>query len=138
MLERTIGDAASLSAQKTILLVEDNISTRLATAQDLMGAGFHVIQAASGVEAWRILQRYAQIDLVLTDIHMPGGVDGIDLARWLRALRPDLKVVFLSGDLKAARSAGIGHLLIEKPYQPSDLVKEISNLLDHVPDNDKP
>jgi two-component system, response regulator PdtaR len=136
-LNEPIGDAVMLPRRNTILLVEDDLFARLATAQDLTDAGFQVIQVTSGVEAWRVLQSGVEIDLVLTDIHMPGGADGIDLARWLRAIRPDLKVAVLSGDLRIARTAASA-ICSSRSHQLADLVKGIGFLLECIPNNDKP
>jgi CheY-like chemotaxis protein len=136
-LGKPIGEPAPLPGRKTILVVEDDVFIRMAIAQDLTDAGFHVIQATSGVEALRLLGSSVQVDLVSTDIHMPGGIDGIELARRLPGLRPGLKVIFLSSDAGFGRSAGLGDLWIDKPYRPSDLIGSINHLLG-MPDNDRP
>ena len=77
-------------ASHNILLVEDEVFARLATADDLMNAGFQVIQAATADEALKLLQSSAKIDLVVTDIVMPETLDGCDLANLiLRKLADD-------------------------------------------------
>lgn len=67
----------------TVLIVEDEVFPRLAMADYLRECGFHVVEAASGVEAQQLVLAGLKVDLVFSDITMPGGVDGIDLALWL-------------------------------------------------------
>jgi len=81
-----------------ILLVEDEESVRLVIRRFLEKAGYMVWEAVSGREALEIFQKHsAEIDLVMTDLVMPGGVNGLQLAEQLRAQRPELKFIFISG-----------------------------------------
>lgn len=123
--------------RKTVLVVEDEVFTRLAIADDLMNDGFRVIQAASPGEALTVLQSAVAVDLVTTDIHLADGINGIELARHIRRMRPELKIIVLSSDSYAGRSAGAGDLFIEKPYQTSDLVKGVRELLG-IRDDERP
>jgi CheY-like chemotaxis protein len=123
------GKPLTVPDRKTVLVVEDDVFTRLAIADDLMSAGFRVVQAATAKEAMTVLQSSVEVDLVTTDIHMPGGMNGIELAQQVRSLRPELKIIVLSSDSHAGRSAGAGDLFIEKPYQTSDLLKGVKELL---------
>jgi two-component system, response regulator PdtaR len=126
-----------LSLPKTILVVDDDVFTRLAIADDLMDAGFRVIQAASADEALKVLQSAAiAVDLVTTDIHMPGSMDGLGLARRLRAFQPQLKIIVLSSDAEAARSSGAGDVFIDKPHWSPDLIGRVNQLLGLKNDND--
>jgi two-component system, response regulator PdtaR len=128
-VEEPSGEPVSLSDRRTVLVVEDEVLIRFTIAQDLMDAGFHVIQAASGVEALQLLRTSVEVDLVSTDINMPGGVDGIELARQLRALRPHAKIVFVSSTAKLSDLDGLADLCFDKPYHVSDLVAGIQQLL---------
>ena len=132
---KPIGEPVPLPDRKTILVGEDDVFVRMTIAEDLTNAGFHVIQATSGVEALRLLRSSVHVDLVSTDIHMPGEVDGIELVRRLPMLRPGLKVIFLSSDAESGRSAGLGDVWIDKPHRPSDLIQSVNRLLG-IPDND--
>ena len=129
LVKEPIGEAVSLPVPRTILVVEDDVFVRLTIAQDLMDAGFHVIQAASGEEALQLLKTTVPVDLVSTDIHMPGNVDGIALARQARVLRPKAKIIFLSSAAHLGRSAGLADLTLDKPHLSSELVKDINRLL---------
>jgi len=83
---------------ETILLVEDEKSVRDLARTLLQRHGYHVLEAESGVQALAVWEKHAaEIDLLLTDIVMPEGVSGRDLAQKLRSSRPDLKVIFTSG-----------------------------------------
>lgn len=82
----------------TILLVEDQDAVRTFTRRLLQRNGYDVIEAESAEAVLRAWPGYAdRVDLVLTDISMPGGLNGDSLAQQLRHLRPDLPVVFTSG-----------------------------------------
>jgi CheY-like chemotaxis protein len=78
----------------TVLVVEDVPVVRMLLAKLLRGAGFQVVEAANGEDAIRIVEAGRPIQLVLSDVHMPGArIDGLDLARWLHKHRPGLKVI---------------------------------------------
>lgn len=82
----------------TILLVEDEVEVRAFTMRLLRRNGYEVIEAESGEAALRSWPDHgARVDLVITDLSMPGGMDGATLARQLRAQKPELRVVFTSG-----------------------------------------
>ena len=86
----------SESASHTILVVEDEVLLRLDLAYQLRCAGFDVIEADSGDEALAILKAKDDVDLILTDIRMPGEIDGARLARSVRGQTQDIKIVILS------------------------------------------
>jgi len=112
----------------TILVVEDEILTRLATADHLREAGYRVLEAADGDEARRLLRTAEPIEIVFSDINMPG-MDGIGLARWIAKELPDVKVVLTSGDLRNAPAARIAAHYLEKPYDLDALGRLIKGLL---------
>ncbi len=80
----------------TVLVVEDDTLQRVAMAEQLRDSGFRILEAMSAREALILLED-AQIDAVVSDIHMPGPLDGSDLVRHITAERPDIKVVVVSG-----------------------------------------
>jgi CheY-like chemotaxis protein len=116
-------------APKTILVLEDEVLVRMAVADDLMSAGFHVIQAASADEALRLLLSPAHVDLVLTDINMPGSFDGLALAAGVRATWPALKIIVLSGDLPAEPAADLADAFLSKPHNVAVLLGRVNQLL---------
>ncbi len=116
---------------KTILLVEDEESVRLATEQLLEAYGYTVLAAASGAEAIAHVRRHDQgVHLALIDIIMPG-MNGADVCTALRAINPKLKVIFLSGypqQVLEDRKLGDMHYLA-KPILPKDLLAVIEQTL---------
>jgi CheY-like chemotaxis protein len=130
------GEPEAVVLPKTILVVDDDVFTRLAIADDLMRAGFHVIQAATADEALKVLQSAIKVDLVTTDIHMPGSMDGLRLAQRLRELRSELKIIVLSSDAEAARASSVGDLFIDKPYGSDHLVRSVNQLMGCENDKD--
>src|SRR5436853_2719856 len=86
-------------AEKTILVVEDDPEVREVARAGIEGAGYRVLEAATGDDAHRLLLAHPdlRVDVLFTDIVMPGRLDGVDLAIQARALRPDLQVLFSTG-----------------------------------------
>jgi CheY-like chemotaxis protein len=111
-----------------ILLVEDDVFIRLITAEYLREVGVHVIEAANATEAMKCLTGGAErIKLVLTDVQMPG-VDGITLARSIRAAYPNLLLMLVSGIYRhpdIVRELGPGTMFVEKPYDIEALANVI-------------
>ena len=116
-----------------VLIVEDEVLSRLAMAEYLRECGFHVIEAANGAEAQQLVLAGLQVELVFSDITMPGGVDGIDLALWLMVNCESTKVILTSGlpdALAKARSACNQVLaFVPKPYDQAAVAKRICELL---------
>ena len=116
---------------RIILLVEDDALVRSITQSRLEELGHGVIEAATAGAALDILETAAQIDLLFTDIVMPGGMSGVALAERAMALRPGLKVLFVSG---YASSLAAGEELpgdfLQKPYRSEDLGSALTRALD--------
>jgi signal transduction histidine kinase len=125
-------DTSARSAGETVLLVEDEDAVRNACRRILERAGFRVVAARDGSQALAELAE-EPIDLLLTDVIMPGGMSGRDLAERLQADRPGLPVLFMSGytaDVIATR--GIlepGITVVEKPFTTADLLGKVRALL---------
>jgi signal transduction histidine kinase len=125
-------DAPARSTGETVLLVEDEDAVRNACRRILERAGFRVVAARDGSQALAELAE-EPIDLLLTDVIMPGGMSGRDLAERLQADRPGLPVLFMSGytaDVIATR--GIlepGITVVEKPFTTADLLGKVRALL---------
>ncbi len=122
--------------KETVLIAEDDNGVREQAERQLRDLGYRVLSAADGTQALAILEEHP-VDLLFTDVIMPGGPDGPELAR--RALRahPGLRVLYTSGYTENAivrhgRLAPGVHLL-EKPYQKTDLDRKIRDVLDEVP-----
>lgn len=119
--------------QEVILVVEDNAGIRDLAVLHLESLGYRTMSAADGVSALAIIKGGAQIDLLFTDVVMPGGLDGRALAAAARELLPDLKILFTSGFTAAAASAAtedrFSSNLLSKPYRKADLARRVRTML---------
>ena len=125
------------NAHETILVVEDDDNVRTYSVDALRDLGYHVIQAAEGPSAIRLLETQTPVDLLFTDVVLPGGMTGAQVAARARELRPGLKVLFTTG---YARNAIFHHgrldkgvQLITKPFSFSDLAAKVRDVLDALP-----
>ena len=113
----------------TVLLVEDEPDVLDVAAQLFRSIGYEVATATNGVEAMSILERRTDIDLLFTDVVMPKGMSGIELARLARERRPGLKVIVASGYPIPALRERYGRIenlaFVNKPYRLAELVKAI-------------
>jgi len=115
-----------------ILLVEDDPGVRLYALRALEAAGFDVVQAENGVEAVEKMSQGNGFDLVFTDILMPGGIDGWELARKIKQMKPETRLLFTSGNPEIAldnRASGIRVLkdvdMLRKPYRRDELIRRV-------------
>jgi signal transduction histidine kinase len=116
-------------ARATVLLVEDDERVREVAAETLREAGFRVIAAHDGSEALGLIRRGEQFDVLFSDIVMPGGIDGIEVASAARVLRPGLPVLLATGYAgRGTDSAEHGFEVIGKPYDQVAVVKRIGEL----------
>ncbi len=127
-------EAAVTGGGERILVVEDDQSLRDTVACYLRDLGYEVLEAADGASALRVLARSA-VDMLFTDVIMPGGMTGLDLGREARALKPGLRILYTSGYSFDAlsRSAGLqpdGHQIMNKPYNMGDLARRVRETLD--------
>ncbi len=121
------------SGAETVLIVEDDPFVRSYAVMSLQTLGYHVIAAVDGREAMQKLQTGAHIDLLFTDIVMPGGVNGWELAGLARKTRPDLRVLLTSGYALETLAAN-GHLqdgsaILSKPYRKAELARRLREAL---------
>jgi CheY-like chemotaxis protein len=123
----------SPSATQTVLVVEDEVLIRMVIAEYLRDCGFKAIEAANADEALVVLQQSEiPIDIVFTDIEMPGSMDGFALSQWVRSHRRGTEVILAGNPRRAANAAGDlcqeGPALA-KPYEPQVLLDRIRRLL---------
>jgi CheY-like chemotaxis protein len=118
------------SAAPAILIVEDDVLLRVTMADELREQAYTVVEAATGDEALLILTSGTKIDLVLTDVTMPGKTDGLALAKYLRNHCPMIKVVILSGEgLLSRHDTSLGDAFFAKPCNIPSLFDEIGKLI---------
>jgi PAS domain S-box-containing protein len=123
-----------LRGTETILLVEDNDLVRDYASEQLSALGYEVIEAGSGPEALAKIEDRDDIDLLFTDVVMPGGMNGRQLADQVQAIRPRIKVLYTSGYTENAivhhgrLDAGVE--LLAKPYHRHELARRVRTVLD--------
>jgi DNA-binding response OmpR family regulator len=117
----------------TVLIVDDEPAIRGFLYDYLSESGFRPLTVASGDEAARLLESGAVIDLVFSDVKMPGNLDGYDLARWVMNHRPGLPVLLASGDLGKANALQelCGAEILPKPYDFQLVVNRMHAALDN-------
>jgi len=116
-----------------VLVVEDEILIRMVIADYLRECGYRVYEAVNADEAIMLLQApEVSIDIVFSDVQMPGDLDGFGLARWIRTNKPEIQVILTSGVERSAEIAATlceAGPLLEKPYPPHDVVSRIKQLV---------
>jgi CheY-like chemotaxis protein len=117
-----------------VLVVEDEVLIRLVIADYLRECGFKVYEAATALEAIEILESdKAAIDLVFSDVRLPGEMSGFTLAQWVRTNRPGVPIVLTSGDARkseAAKELCENEPFFAKPYDVQRVVSHIRTLID--------
>jgi len=115
-------------AQATILLVEDEVLVRLSLADELRSAGYAVFEASSADEALDLLHANG-VQLVLSDIRMPGRMNGVELARAIRAEHPHVKIILASGESFSSKHWDENDGFFPKPYDSGRLIQHIKRLV---------
>ncbi len=126
------GAAASPSA-RAVLVIDDEPTVRMLVCEVLADHGHRAIEAPDGPTGLRILQTDVAVDLLITDVGLPGGLNGRQVADAARVLRPGLPILFITGYAENA-AVGNGHLepgmeLLTKPFAMADLQRKIADLL---------
>jgi CheY-like chemotaxis protein len=123
-----MGDPKSQNV--AVLVVEDEHLIRMDTASFLEAAGFKVFEADNAADAIRSLELHDEIRLIFTDVNMPGSMDGLALAQYVRGRWPPVKIIVTSGYVKVAgNELPPGVLFIEKPYQPKHIAHKMKELV---------
>lgn len=124
----------ALGQGETILVVEDNPQVRTLTLERLRRLGFRTLEAENGPAALEILDQTQEIDLIFSDVVMPGGMSGFDLARAARQQRPALRILLTSGFSEDVALSGDYALddqkILRKPYSLAELAQTLREALD--------
>ena len=112
----------------TVLLVEDEELVRLVIGDELRDAGYEVVEASNGTEALDMLNNGAAVDLLFTDIRMPGELSGWDVAERARSVRPDIPVIYASGFSDDQQRIVPGAYYFKKPYRASAIIEAACGL----------
>ena len=118
---------------ETVLVVDDEPAVRMLGTEVLGDLGYQAIEAGDGLAGLKVLETKRRIDLLLTDVGLPGGINGRQLADAALALRPQLKALFITGYAENA-VIGDGHLrpgmhVLSKPFALEELGRRIENIL---------
>jgi signal transduction histidine kinase len=120
-------------AGETVLIVDDEPSVRMLVGEVLAELGYRAIESSEGASALQVLRSDARIDLLVTDVGLPGGMNGRQLADFGRIARPKLKVLFITGYAEKAvmGNAGLeqGMAVLTKPFAIDGLAKQMRELL---------
>jgi DNA-binding NtrC family response regulator len=119
--------------QRVILVVDDEIMVRTPVAEFLREAGYKVIEAANAAEAVAVFVAGIAVDLVFSDIRMPGRMDGVGLARWIFEHRPDLPVLLTSSGGPPPSATEAPAPFLPKPFRLAAAALRIAALLDDPP-----
>ena len=116
--------------QHKVLVVEDDILTLMGVADELKDAGFQVETAVNGVQALKVAEKVGGVDMLFTDVRLPGDLDGLDLAATLKRLNLCRTVIYTTGYMYEPPRMVSPSLLLRKPYRTEALIKAIRGLID--------
>lgn len=128
--------APPAAAGEVILLVEDNADVRHVTRARLEELGYAVIEAVNGPAAVEVLQSGVAVGAVLSDVVMPGGMSGLDVAEWVRRMRPGLDVMLMSGypaEVVGRERPDAPSYILRKPFDRHELARALRQMLDARP-----
>jgi CheY-like chemotaxis protein len=126
-------DPVPLASAATILVVEDNADVRQIVVRQLRDLGYEVVEVDNAAAAREVLQSDRAVDLVFSDMVLPGGTGGQELAREARRIRPGIRIILTSGYASATANGGVaepGVAFIGKPYRRADLARKIHAVLE--------
>jgi CheY-like chemotaxis protein len=113
-----------------VLVVEDEHLIRMDTASSLEAEGFIVHEAANAADAIHCLELHKEIRLIFTDVNMPGTMDGLALAHYVRGRWPPVKIIVTSGYAKLRESdLPSGSVFVAKPYYPKSIAEKMNALM---------
>jgi two-component system, response regulator PdtaR len=122
-------EAVVVEDNPTVLVVDDDVFLRLEVEDAFAGEGFTVLSAADADAAERLLQQHPEIALLVTDVQMPGSMDGVALARSVLSQRPEIKVIIMSAYWRPGGDMVSAHAVLEKPFPATAVIKHAQRLL---------
>jgi len=128
--DRTLSSAGIMAKlSQTVLVVEDDVLIRLATAAHLRDAGYRVIEAVTAEEARAAIASGEPVMVIFTDINLAGKWQGPDLAAWARSEFPAVKVIMTSSAFHSVAGLSACDRFIPKPYQPEEVAEQVKKLV---------
>jgi two-component system, response regulator PdtaR len=123
----------AVKKRPVVLVVEDDFLLRMDAVDIVKDAGFEAEEAANADEAIAIIETHPNIHVVFTDVQMPGTMDGLKLARFVKDRWPPIKIVATSGRIKISEEdLPEGSIFVPKPYSPTQIVNTLRELLESV------
>jgi len=111
------------AAPQTILVVEDEPLIRMSAVATLQDAGYWVLEAKDSADAVDVLSRHSEVSIMVTDVRMPGPMDGLALVTWVQLNNPAIRSIVVSGNATAAEAGKAGAFgFVAKPYLPTTIV----------------
>lgn len=127
---RLISVMETVKAQQTILIVEDEVLIRMSSAAMLEDAGFRILEAGHSAEALEMLMVNKDVDVLMTDVRMPGEMDGLGLVALVHRMHPDIRTIVVSGNTSADDASNAGAIgFLPKPYMAHTLVRAVNDLI---------
>jgi CheY-like chemotaxis protein len=124
--------------KRVVLVVEDEVLLRYLIADHLREVGFNVLEAANAHDAMTLLESHLTVDLVFSDVNMPGDMDGQAFANWLRVFSPETPVILTSGAITPVfSSTRRARRFIPKPYDLLEVERQIREMLHWPPAADE-
>ncbi|MEJ1977589.1 MAG: response regulator [Acetobacteraceae bacterium] len=122
----------SSKTRARVLVVEDEFLIRLTLSEVLADEGYDVLEAETGDAALVLLENDPSISVLLTDVQLPGSLDGRALVQRVRQTIPDLPVIYMTGrpDSMTGQATGAREMYVAKPYLPSDICAAIQRMLE--------
>jgi len=121
----------SATSRPVVHILEDDFLLRMNAAETIGDAGFDIVEAANADQAIAILETRPDIHVVFTDVQMPGSMDGLKLARFVRGRWPPIKIVATSGFVRVEEDdLPEGSRFLPKPYRPAQIVATLRELTD--------
>ncbi len=124
-----VPQARAQSGELHVLVLEDEVLIRIAISEEMRARGLKVIEAMNADEAWSYLQAGGHIDVIFTDICMPGSMNGLEFAHRVKAAYPEMEIVLTSGQRMALAGEMVGHFL-PKPYAIEQAARFVMSILD--------
>jgi CheY-like chemotaxis protein len=119
----------STTRRPVVLIVEDEFLLRMNAAETIGDAGFEIVEAGNADDAIAILEARPDIHVVFTDIQMPGAMNGLELARFVRGRWPPIKIVATTGYVSVRKDdLPEGSRFVPKPYRPEQIVATLRDL----------
>jgi two-component system, response regulator PdtaR len=123
----------AVKKRPVVLVVEDDFLLRMDAVDIVKDAGFEAEEAANADDAIAIIETHPNIHVVFTEVQMPGTMDGLKLARFVKDRWPPIKIVATSGRIKISEEdLPEGSIFVPKPYSPAQIVNSLRELLESV------